>query len=240
MVSRLQLYEISLAFQKQRVNLVEFIVSLLEHQTHTDGFMETLSGLYAQLACPKSLNNITAALLNNLDTSETIMSIARNVVTHEFVHELGNVLDKAEGFHLNASHINIEKILQFSRFKMAEDLSLKCPHLWRLFQLLLNTTTAKAAVLRLEACGNYLTVIQSIPSVYVLPTGDSSIPGVTINHGSEIWNVHPSMLPGRRGSSNEAKERQSQLLEVVSTNCCYESSYYSRTSCSAALLCSES
>ncbi|KAF8593381.1 hypothetical protein BDV93DRAFT_418027, partial [Ceratobasidium sp. AG-I] len=55
------------------------------------------------------------------------------------------IVEKSQGFHFNASHMSSEKLDQFSRTQMAENMEQKCPHLWRLIQLLLNAPLAHKA-----------------------------------------------------------------------------------------------
>jgi hypothetical protein len=219
MVTQPQLRNICLAIQQQGVNFVDFIVTLLESHDITNNFTEVLAPVYTQLSHPKSLNKMIGALLDNTDTSETIKCIARNVATHELVHEIGDIVHRSQGFHLNASHLSVETLLQFSRFEMAKDLRQKCPHLWRILQLLLNASSAQKAARRLEACDNYLTELRCDP---ISKDGEDKdgLPEIQDMLGDAIhpgaWNLHHSMLPGRRESSSEARERQSELAEVVS------------------------
>jgi hypothetical protein len=55
--------------------------------------------------------------------------------------------------------MTVDRVLEFSSAKMAEDLAEKCPYLWRLMQLLLNACAACSAVVHLESYGDYLTEV---------------------------------------------------------------------------------
>ncbi|KAG9078878.1 hypothetical protein FS749_009064 [Ceratobasidium sp. UAMH 11750] len=137
------------------VNITDFIVRAIEgrFQPHE----VALQAISEQLCHPQSLNRVASTSLATQKTREVMARIARNISAHELIDEMAGLIEKASGYHYNASHMTAEKILEFSREEIAMDLKDRCPHLWHLVQLLLNTPAAQSATRYLTECMDYLT-----------------------------------------------------------------------------------
>jgi hypothetical protein len=216
MLSNQQLCDIAHIFEQNNVGLVNFIISLVDGPKKDQKFNKALIRLYDELCSWKNLNKMLAAFLDNSKTSEIVLRLARNATTHQYIHELDGALKKSEGFHANASHMTIEKVLHFSRSKMAESLEEKCPTLWQLLQLLLNATVARTAIKRLEDSEDYYTQLVPEASTQTEIAGGSSIADSAASEDKARSGQEWNLGQGRRSTNKKAKTRQIELAEVVS------------------------
>lgn len=215
MNTRQQLDIFAYFLEENAFNLVELLVALLNIDTMSEG---PLRRLRAQLCHPRSLNRLVAALLNNPESSVTTRQIAQNITSHQLVHEMAGAISKSSGNHYNASHMTADKILEFSREKIAIELEGKCPCLWRLIRILLNTSAARSAVNYLELREDYLTNIV-LESDSTSPRGlDSELNeiGGTYNVLEPVMAHDLGIGSGRRDSGEKAQQRQASLTTVVS------------------------
>ncbi|KAB5589726.1 hypothetical protein CTheo_6842 [Ceratobasidium theobromae] len=200
-----QLNHFAVILEKCDLNLIDILVSLMNHDVPSNGALQRLR---SQLCNPKNLNRVAATLLNAPETSEISRRIAQNIVSHQLVREMAAVVEKSSGNHFNASHMTVEKILEFSREKLAKELNSKCPHLWQILQVLLDTSAAKSAVDYLGACNDYLTS--------VLPKAGSINPNAPrpTNNATkeEMHELSPENI--RRTTGEKAQKRQSELAAV--------------------------
>ncbi|KAG8695712.1 hypothetical protein FRC08_007595 [Ceratobasidium sp. 394] len=217
MLSDRQLCEIARIFEAHRINLVEIIVSLVNGPSANHNLNEPAVRLDEQLCDQKNLSSILAACLDNPRTSETVSRLVRNIVTYQYLEELDGASKKAEGYHTNASHLTADKILQFLRAKLADGLKEKCPHLWRLLQLLLNAPVARGMAKRLVDAADYYTELVPETSRQTDMPGDSKIDRPPPIEGEETMGEW-ILGQGRRSLSDKAKARQIALAEVVSVH----------------------
>ncbi|KAG8721669.1 hypothetical protein FRC09_007536 [Ceratobasidium sp. 395] len=187
------LYEIACIFEQKKISLFDLIIALVQGPPEDQKFEPPIH-----------------PLLHNTDTSGIVLRLARNATTYQFVHELDDALKDSEAFQANASHITIEKVLGFSRNRLAENIKKKCPTLWQLIQILLNTTVARVAVKRLERAADYYTqlVPEASTETDVLDAA-SAASGNKVDEKAE-WQLDR----GRRSSNDKARLRQIALAEV--------------------------
>lgn len=213
------LTQIAVLIEQHGINFVDLFVFLFEYTTPND----TLDPLRTHISHPDNLNRIIGLLANNPATSDTVRRIALNITAYQMIQELSLVLDKSQGYHFGVNHMTAEKIMAFSRAEMANDLETKCPSLWHLLQLLLNTSATRAAAKSLDEEGDYLTsILLEAPNPARPNTDNPSDSDTDDGHsesnqnrnGSEDMEFEITLSHQTRGE--KARKRQTGLSSVVS------------------------
>lgn len=159
MLSQQQIYAVSEYLCSENILLSDLFCAYIDGFVGSFQLTGNAFALRKDFCCASTLNKCIMTLLGTHDTSRSMICIARNITTHQYIQEIGKLLSPAAGFQFNASRAASSQFESFSGMKMAKSFEELCPTLWQLLGVLLNGAVMQDASAAAKQQGDYLTEI---------------------------------------------------------------------------------